>query len=62
MCRPSKSQQTHNVEKKVDSTLIQRLDVESTLNRRCFNVVPAGMFVIWSYIRIEGETVFSAFL
>ena len=32
-------QQSHNVETTyVDSTLIQRLDVESTLNRLCFNV------------------------
>ena len=42
--RWSRAQQTHNIGKNVESTLILRLDVDSTLNRRCFHFVcPPGV-------------------
>ena len=59
-----KSQQAHNV----DSILIQRLDVESMLNRRCFNIVcllgmsctvtSLGMMGLVYYVSMEKILVF----
>ena len=37
------TQQVHSVKNNADSPLIQRLDVESTLNWSCFNVVCSSM-------------------
>ena len=41
------TQQTHNAEIKL-STLIQRQDIESTLNQRCFNILsPLGYALLY---------------